>query len=305
MPGKRLLLASATVAALLSGSLCVFPAQAVDDDKGDYIGMAPPDRDVTSAPTVVEKAQSALFELYSAKLAAVKKDGSTVALDAKIRSAQAEVVRLTGFQISDIAPEPKVIGQIVRANAAGSSRSAEVASRSAVVKLGVNHVGQKYNNWCGPATGYMILKYKGKTSKGGRSLSQQALSESAFMGTGSGSTNWGEKDMTRGLNNWGSLGYSQYDSPSTSKLQSIVLSKIDAGRPLAYGTAEYAGGKHYNNHPGSKNVYHWIAGYGYEDSGDRLVYLDPATTVWSDVKEANNMAASTMSSYISSYGVAG
>lgn len=308
---RRLLLAGVSVTTLLAGTSFVAPAYAADGDTGDtgdYIGMAPPERDVPFVPDANEIAQSALFDLYTAKLAAVEKGAATARLDVKIRDAQALVVRLSGFPISEIAPEPQVIADIARARAAGASPT-EAASRSAVVKLGVNHVGQKENNWCGPGTGYMILKYKGKTSKNGRSLSQKALSEDAYMGTGTGSTNWGEKDMIRGLNNWGSLGYAQYESPSSSRLRSIVLGKTNAGRPLAYGTAEHAGGKHYNNHPGGMSIYHWITGYGYAESGDRVLYLDPATTVWPyqqpKVKKANSMPTSSMASYISPFGVAG
>lgn len=295
-----------STAALVTPLFAVAPASAaVKSPSGDYVGMAPPSEDVPLQVSPVAAAENKLFALYASKLDAANRRSSVVGLDAKIREAQQNVVRLSGRSIDEIAPEPTLIQNIAKANSAPQSKkaaAAESVSRVAVSKLGTSQVGQQENNWCGPATGYVILKYKGKTSDGGKALSQSALAGPNYMRTGTGSTNWGDKDMSHGLNAWGGLGYHELPDQTPSVLRSTLLSKIDAGRPLAYGTVEYKNGEHYNEHPASKNVYHWITGYGYGDSGSTAYYQDSATTVWAGVHAERSMSTSHMSSFMGPYG---
>lgn len=287
----------------------------VDDQVGDYLGMAPPDgvpfeeTQYAKANKDLIDAEAYLYSLYAQKLGVVEGQKSNLAaarqsinrLDSKIAVAQARLSRLTGRPASETAPEPRRIGAIqVASKSSGAAVSAAACCASA--SMSVAQVGQKYDNWCGPATGYMILKYKGKTSKNGVALSQAALSGSGYMGTGTGSTDWGSGDMPRGLNNWGSLGYTQAAHSTTASFKTRLTSKIEASRPLALGTAEYKNLTHYNGHPVTSNVYHWIAARGYSNYGDSVSYLDPATTVWAATNASGSMTTAKMRGFMAPYG---
>lgn len=49
---------------------------------------------------------------------------------------------------------------------------------------------------------------------------------------------------------------------------------------IAADTYEVAGGRHYNGHPGDREIGHWIAGYGYASSGATSYWADPSTSYY-------------------------
>lgn len=330
MPTKRTL-ASVIVSTAL---VCISPSVAHADDEDpslppgqDYVGMAPPISDLAYSLTpyaLANKlnvdAQLQLMDLYDLKEKALNLGEVTTVLDTLIETVQSAVEDLTGLPIAEVAPEPGTVESGDANTPEEPSPSADpdvtmapasfvmTTSPTTEAKLGISQVGQQRNWWCGPATGYVILKYKNKTSKNGVALSQAALAGSGYMRTdqhhsaGNGATNWGDGDMARGLNNWGSLGYVQTAHPTATQLKTIFKSKIGAKRPIALGTYEAANDQHYNYHPNDRRVYHWITGYGYYNSGANVRYADSATTVWPNVQPTRTMQTVNMANFIHPYG---
>lgn len=153
--------------------------------------------------------------------------------------------------------------------------------------LPVVHSPQTKTYYCGPATGYMILKLKGRTSASGTgaSLSQAALGGTSYMktdvnkSTSEGAVG-GKYYMAVGLNKWSYGTESGYYVPtsitSKSQLSTMFLYSIFAYEPFAVSTIEYAGtgNPHYNAHP-ARLIGHWVVGIGYTSSGAGLVVDDP------------------------------
>lgn len=324
---------SAIAALMVSVSVaCLTPVAAhADDDEyvpgGEVVGMEPPMSALQYALTpyaltnkLTVDAQNQLMDLYALKQSAVALGEATSALDGLIATVQQTVEDLTGLPIVEIAPEPgTILGN-------GDANTEEAADGTADIvpaafmtstsppsefTLGTRQVGQQRNWWCGPATGFVVLKYKNKLTKNGVNLSQAALAGSGYMRTdqhynaGTGATNWGDGDMARGLNNWGSLAYTQVSNPGSSRLKTYLQSKIPSGRPLPLATYEAGGGQHYNYHPNSSTIRHWITGYGYTTSGTIVKYHDSATTIpgWTGVTPSRTMQTVNMANFISRYGV--
>lgn len=74
--------------------------------------------------------------------------------------------------------------------------------------------------------------------------------------------------------------YSVVPSPSTATLKGAFVRSINAGYPLAVSTVEFGGSTvRYNNHPRTTgNIGHWIVGRGHNDSGNQILFMDPAAT---------------------------
>lgn len=199
-------------------------------------------------------------------------------------------------------------GAISKADLAHALARADVGGRSvtnarqamafpASKTLSLTHYGQSKGYYCGPATGMMMVKMidGAITSRyNGKSFSQVNLADGSHMATdANGATTWGSGRFVRGLNRWrGDSYYSQVDSPSADVLTGgLVYSLGLNSRPAAADTVEFGGGRHYNGHPVSKTIGHWITAYGYTDYGSTSKWADPATTVWTGV--ARTFTAST------------
>ncbi len=179
--------------------------------------------------------------------------------------------------------------------------------------LGVTWVRQEQSYYCGPATALMILKYRGFTSSAyvsGVSLSQYNLAGSAYLKTNSQgyTTTWlyadsgyTLNDMSRGLNRWayGTLsgGFAPDKIDSSSELKDIVGYSIDASRPFAVSTYEAANGAHYNSHPVSREIGHWVVVHGYNSSGATTLVADPASGISGYTASAQKFSISTSSLY--------
>jgi len=324
----RRTLAALSVSAVVAGltpSAAEADEEYLPDTGEDYVGMADPISALAYALTpyaLANKlnvdAQGQLMDLYALKEKAIQLGEATSALDDLIATVQQTVADLTGLPIAEVAPEPgTVLGSGDEDTEEATDGTADIAPAALTTATSVppsftlktSQVGQQQTYYCGPATGYVILKYKGKTSKNGTALSQNALAGYDYMRTyynynaGNGATNWGTGDMARGLNNWGSLSYVQVSNPGTTKLRSYLRSKLPAYRPLPLGTYEAAGGQHYNYHPNSKTIRHWVTGYGYTNSGDIVKYHDSATTLWASTTPSRTMYTSNMAKFIAPYGV--
>lgn len=238
-------------------------------------------------------------------------EASAAQLESKITIAQSKVEKATGQKIAAIAPAPNA-ASVPTLGMSKSELAANVdAAAAGVNRLGVAYAGQQTNYYCGPATGYMILKYKGKTKSAadsGLSLSQNNLAGSGYMKTSAqGSTNWGSGDLPRGINKWyGATYLRQINSPSRNTLMGAVVTNVINKKPVASATYEGANGSHYNKHPRAQTVRHWVATYGYAANGDLLYMKDPSAAIWSSYGVASDYTstASAWGSYLSSYGIA-
>jgi hypothetical protein len=176
--------------------------------------------------------------------------------------------------------------------------------------LGVSQVGQIRNYYCGPASGYMMIRYPngaGYASRyDGTSLSQTGLANYNHMRTDyRGLTSWSYKDFSRGVNRWrGTSWYVEVDAPSASLLTSVFSQSIGYnGKPFSADTVEFVGGAHYNGHPANQTIGHWIVAYAYVSSGATGYWADPATTVWSTAKPTFSYTSSGFATYLQSNGI--
>jgi hypothetical protein len=157
--------------------------------------------------------------------------------------------------------------------------------------LPLKHYAQEKGFYCGPATGYMMIRYlhgpNFKSRKDGSPLKQSKLANQAHMQTEARhSTPWDAKVFTKGVNAWrGNSYYVQLPHPSASRFdRALGYSILEKGMPLAADTVEIGGGAHYNGHPVNRTIGHWIAVYGYDGCAAKAYFADPATSVWSAVK---------------------
>lgn len=179
--------------------------------------------------------------------------------------------------------------------------------------LSLTQYAQTKNYYCGPATGYMMLRYMGKTTSvyDGATLSQTNLANSTYMQTETyHATKWASGRFPLSLNRWmygsgsGTLQFHAIPKPSAALTKSAVVSRIDKTSPFAADTVEIAGGAHYNNHPSYLTIGHWIAGYGYKVSGSTVCFADPATSVWSGLQKTFcHTTSSFATSYLQSNGI--
>ena len=171
--------------------------------------------------------------------------------------------------------------------------------------LGVAHVGQIENYYCGPAAGLMILRTLGAGASrySGKSLSQRSLADYDHMRTdANGRTSWWDayRPFRTGLNRWRDrTTYQHFESPTNAEFRSSLRYDIDRGLPFGVATIEYSGRAHYNFHPSEQEIGHWIVAQGYADNLDRTSFDDPAanapglSSAWGNVR--NNFVPFTNS----------
>ncbi|KUL42470.1 C39 family peptidase [Actinoplanes awajinensis] len=175
-------------------------------------------------------------------------------------------------------------------------------------KLSLKQYGQAKGYWCGPASGFMMLKFlkAGKSKYNDAKLSQKALATSAHMSTEANhGTAWDSKKFTTGLNRWrGNSFYVQVKKPSAATTRGAFTMSIRNNVPIAGDTVEFSGGAHYNNHPRNKTIGHWIVGYGHANNGKTAFWADPSTTVWRGVSAKFSYSTNSFSSkFLQSNGI--
>ncbi len=180
--------------------------------------------------------------------------------------------------------------------------------------MNLTQVGQNKGYYCGPASGYMALLYRhgtGYTSRyNGNAPGQANLANTYHMQTDYyGSTDWSRGQWIRGVNRWeGGTYYTQMNSPSLSTYQWIVSWDVGyMGYPIAVDTVEISFGNHYNYHPKTQTIGHWIVGHGYTSSGASVTYADSSTSLWGvtyGVQPHFTAASSDFIQYVQNNGVA-
>jgi hypothetical protein len=176
--------------------------------------------------------------------------------------------------------------------------------------LGVAQVGQHTGFFCGPASGYEIIRYLhgiGFTSRYDHSAPGQAgLANANHMGTSANHvTAWATGRYVTGVNRWrGVNDYVQVHAPSPVLLKSVFTSSIGLHRmPFAADTVEFAGGPHYNGHP-NRTIGHWITAYGYSSAGAVGLWADSSTTSFPSAHRTFSYNTSSFSGFLQSNGIA-
>ncbi|MDN6795006.1 MAG: C39 family peptidase [Propionibacterium sp.] len=145
----------------------------------------------------------------------------------------------------------------------------------------VEWAGQPNNYFCGPTSGFMILRYAGAwRSASGTGLSIDALAGRSYMNTvGYGYTSFHDRRFSAGMNAW--LGRSVYHTihtPSVGTVQDAVKRSFTTGYPTAVDAQERRGGPHYNGHPNS-TFSHIMVVSGYDTATDEVQMVDPGAGV--------------------------
>ncbi len=152
--------------------------------------------------------------------------------------------------------------------------------------LGVVQHDQATNYYCGPSTAESIVQYvhgSGHSAYGAHeSLVQAHLAGSSYLDTERHrATRWQDGRMSIALNRWISGHTNDYyintSRPSTSQFKDFVVHDIDNSRPLAASTVEFKDSpNHYNRHPVSLTIGHWVPVRGYSVNAGSTYFADPA-----------------------------
>lgn len=145
--------------------------------------------------------------------------------------------------------------------------------------LSMSEYAQAKTYYCGPASAYEILAYRGGASgPSGESLSQTNL---AKTGTGYlnteyyGNTPWSPAVMAPTLNTWQHFPFYATQSGATlSTYESRLVWDVDSTYPIALGIYESSSTPHLVGHPTDRVIQHWIAARGYTSSGVNTSYAD-------------------------------
>lgn len=161
-----------------------------------------------------------------------------------------------------------------------TGNSEDVTLASIIQKvLGVSTASQEQSYYCGPASAYMLLKYKGVTKKATDSsklLSQYNLANDLGTNT-SQQTSWPGTWKTT-LTNW--LGYTYYvttSNPTESNVWNNTVSNVDGNYPVIYDTVQNSTNGYLPGYS-SGTIYHYICGDGYQNDDynyKQIHYVDP------------------------------
>ena len=141
--------------------------------------------------------------------------------------------------------------------------------------------GQPNGYYCGPASGYMILRNVGATrSASGASLT--VYNVASYMGTTTSGTNFATRAFANGMNRWlGKNIYTTVHTPSYATVRNAIMNSYRNGYASAVDTQERRGGPHLNGHSNS-TFSHIMVVDSYNQDNDTATIVDPgAGTVWS------------------------
>jgi hypothetical protein len=172
--------------------------------------------------------------------------------------------------------------------AGSQSLSTSVTTAAVTARtLGVIQTPQITSYYCGPASGYMVVRFMdgaGIPSKwDGSPSGQSSLANAQHMNTNATHvTDWVSGRWALGVNRWrGNTFYVQVHAPNASLLTAVFAQSVGyTGVPFAGDTVEFAGGAHYNQHPSGRTIGHWIVGYGYSVSGAQGYWADSSTPTY-------------------------
>lgn len=289
-----------SLAALTSGLALAVPANA--QALGSVNEPQPGVGNVTGGDVTAEGAAPAMTQQAKDKVAA------TLAWNAAMEAGNtAEAAKATNVYTAKWGGA----GAGSQLKAMGVTPSAVVTPLAATSRiLGVVQVGQNNGYYCGPASGYEIIRYvngAGFTSRyDGSALGQAGLANANHMATDANQvTAWATGRWVTGVNRWrGDSYYVQIHAPSASLLQNTFTWSIDNnGMPFSGDTVEFLNGAHYNGHP-NKLIGHWIAAYGYTSSGATGNWADSSTTVFPNAARYFTYNTSSFSTFLQSNGIA-
>lgn len=145
----------------------------------------------------------------------------------------------------------------------------------------IEWAGQPNNYYCGPASGYMVLRNVGAWySASGTYLT--VYNVASYMGTTTAGTNFQTRQFMNGMNGWlGKSVYTSVHTPSYSTVRNAILNSYVNGYATVVDTIERRGGAHLNGH-NNATFYHIMVVDGYNQETDQVQLVDPgAGTVWS------------------------
>ncbi len=155
------------------------------------------------------------------------------------------------------------------------------AMPSGTYSFNVAWAGQPNNYFCGPTSGYMILRHlKANTSAQGTGLSINALASASYMNTvGYGYTSFNDRKFSSGMNRWLGLNvYRTIHTPSIATVRDSVKNSFSTGYPIAVDEQERRGGPHFNGHPNS-TFSHIMVVSAYNTKNDAVQIVDPGAGV--------------------------
>lgn len=145
----------------------------------------------------------------------------------------------------------------------------------------IEWAGQPNNYYCGPTSGFMILRNIGAwTSASGTSLSIYNVAQ--YMDTDAyGYTSFQDRWFMRGMNAWlGQDIYTSVHTPSYETVRNAVMTSFINGYATALDEQERRGGPHFNGH-NNGTFAHIMVVDGYDENSDAVYIADPgAPTLW-------------------------
>ena len=145
----------------------------------------------------------------------------------------------------------------------------------------IEWAGQPNNYYCGPTSGYMVLRNVGAwRSASGDELSIYNVAQ--YMHTDEyGYTSFQDRWFSRGMNAWlGSDVYTSVHTPSYETVRDAIMSSYRNGYATVVDEQERRGGPHFNGH-NNGTFAHLMVVDGYDQSTDAVYIADPgAPTLW-------------------------
>lgn len=139
----------------------------------------------------------------------------------------------------------------------------------------IEWAGQPNNYYCGPTSGYMVLRNVGAWhSATGDELS--IYNEAQHMHTDEyGYTSFQDRWFSRGMNAWlGSDVYTSVHAPSYETVRDAIMSSYRNGYATMVDEQERRGGPHFNGH-NNGTFAHLMVVDGYDQSTDAVYIADP------------------------------
>ena len=294
------------------GAVAVVPTAAAEDDPvlvgnatgGGWVAGTEGGHPPTAAEARVLAAKVAIWEAYDALTSGT------------ISRSEFDATLARNAPAANLAPEAAEAAEAAQTVQLRPPPCGDINDPCPDAVLDVSHVGQSTNYYCGPASGVMIARYKGKgrSAHTGASLTQAKMANVAHMHTEeTGSTPYHSGKFTRGLNKWlygehsDAWRFTQINSPSIARYKQALRFNINTWMPIGVSTVELESeDRNYNGHVYSVDgsIGHWIVARGYEDFGARVKYLDPATTVWQETDPRFSMGSHRMvGSYVDYNGI--
>ncbi|MBD8607535.1 C39 family peptidase [Aeromicrobium sp. CFBP 8757] len=306
---RRAICTVATTALLAIVCTAVPAGAATDDEPGVGWKLGPGQKTLADDPrAIAEKPLTdALVDLYKAYDEVEKPGLSSAQLSAAARRAtqlQAKVEKLSGEPFENLAPAP-------RAMTTSRTASADAVAAAAVPSshlLPVQHSTQINDYYCGPASTLMALRAMGASEhsqlNSSHTLGQSRLASSTYLATSSSGGTYIYR-MPTTMRDWAGVSSKVYTGLDRAGLKSVVRrSNGQYNKALIYGTHENAGtsANHYNNHYTNKALDHFVMGYGYSESGDRVHYADPVGGRWPQSDKKRSMTTNAMAGFTAMYG---